>query len=80
LRSACAHAFSLRHACLIVKTSSGSSGTFVSHLSLVFSFWSPPLFLFAGIPMRIMLVVVLRGSPLLGLISSWIFSCFLVFS
>jgi hypothetical protein len=54
---------------LIIKLSSGSLGTFVSHPSVVFGFWLPPLFLFAGIPMWDMLGVVLRGSPLRGLVN-----------
>jgi hypothetical protein len=62
-------AFSLRCARLIVKPSSGSWGTFVSHLSLVFGFWPPPLFLFAGILIRIMLAILLRESPRQGLLN-----------
>ena len=42
----------------------------VSHPSLVFGFWPPPLFLFVGIWMRIMLAVALRESPCQGLINS----------
>jgi hypothetical protein len=68
--SACAHVFSLRHARLIIKPSSGSLGTFILHPSLVFGFWHPHLFLFTSILMWIMLVVMLRGSPLRGLVSS----------
>jgi hypothetical protein len=37
-RFACACAFSLRHARLIVKPSSGFLGTFISHPNLVFGF------------------------------------------
>jgi hypothetical protein len=62
-------AFSLHRTLRIVKPSSGTWGTFVSHSNLVFGFRLPPLFLFAGIPMQIMLVVMLRESPLLGLVS-----------
>jgi hypothetical protein len=69
LWSICARTFSPRRARLIIKPSSGSLGTFVSHPSLVFGFRPPPLFLFVGISMWIMLVVVLRGSPLWGLVS-----------
>jgi hypothetical protein len=54
---------------LCTRFQSSLRGIFVSHLSSIFGFWAPPLFLFAGIPMWIMLVVVLRGSPLQGLIS-----------
>jgi hypothetical protein len=67
LQSTCARAFSLRHTRLIVKLSWGSLGTFISHPSLLFGFRTPPLFLFVGILMRIMLIVMLRESPLRGL-------------
>jgi hypothetical protein len=40
-----------------------------SHLSLVFGFRSPPLFLFTGILIRIMLVIALRESPHRGLVN-----------
>jgi hypothetical protein len=40
-----------------------------SHLSLVFGFRSPPLFLFTGILIRIMLAVALRESPRRGLVN-----------
>jgi hypothetical protein len=40
-----------------------------SHLSLVFGFRPPPLFLFTGILIRIMLAVALRESPRWGLVN-----------
>jgi hypothetical protein len=62
-------AFSLCHSNLIVKPSSRSWGTSVSHSSLDFGFWPPPLFLFTGILMRIMLIVILRESQHQGLVN-----------
>jgi len=64
---ACARAFSLCCAHLIVKPSSGSRGTFISHPSSVFGFQLLPLFLLRLFPMRIMPAVALSKSLCRGL-------------